>query len=81
MGKQTERFARAEHQLWQSVGVAPEVRHVRLRTGEMVRVQETGEGPPVLLIHGAANAGTSWMSLMAAPPTSDASRWTAPAAG
>jgi pimeloyl-ACP methyl ester carboxylesterase len=34
----------------------------------MVRVQETGEGPPVLLIHGAANAGTSWMSLMAKLP-------------
>jgi pimeloyl-ACP methyl ester carboxylesterase len=34
----------------------------------MVRVQETGSGPPVLLIHGAANAGTSWMSLMAKLP-------------
>ncbi len=41
---------------------------MRLRTGEMVRVQETGDGPPVLLIHGAANAGTSWMSLMAELP-------------
>jgi pimeloyl-ACP methyl ester carboxylesterase len=41
---------------------------VRLRTGGMVRVQETGDGPPVLLIHGAANAGTSWMSLMAKLP-------------
>jgi pimeloyl-ACP methyl ester carboxylesterase len=34
----------------------------------MVRVQETGDGPPVLLVHGAANAGTSWMSLMAKLP-------------
>ena len=41
---------------------------MRLRTGEMVRVQETGSGPPVLLVHGAANAGTSWMSLMAKLP-------------
>lgn len=41
---------------------------MRLRTGEMVRVQETGDGPPVLLIHGAANAGTSWMSLIAKLP-------------
>lgn len=32
---------------------------VRLRTGETVRVQETGEGPPALLILGAVNAGTS----------------------
>jgi pimeloyl-ACP methyl ester carboxylesterase len=34
----------------------------------MVRVQETGDGPPVLLVHGATNAGTSWMSLMAELP-------------
>ena len=46
----------------------PGDRRVRLRTGEMVRVQETGDGPPVLLIHGASNAGTSWMSLMAKLP-------------
>ncbi len=68
MGKQIERFRRAEQALWQSVGVVPEERRVRLRTGETVRVQETGEGPPVLLIHGASNAGTSWMSLMAELP-------------
>ena len=34
----------------------------------MVRVQEAGEGHPVLFIHGAANAGTSWMSLVGALP-------------
>lgn len=68
MGKQIERFRRAEQRLWESVGVRPTERRVRLRTGEMVRVQETGDGPPVLLIHGAANAGTSWMSLMARLP-------------
>ena len=68
MGKQIERFRRCELQLWESVGVAPSERRVRLRTGEMVRVQETGSGPPVLLVHGAANAGTSWMSLMAKLP-------------
>lgn len=68
MGKQIERLLEAERKLWHSVGVEPEVRHVRLRTGETVRVQATGDGPPVLLIHGAANAGTSWMSLMAALP-------------
>jgi 2-hydroxy-6-oxonona-2,4-dienedioate hydrolase len=68
MGKQIERFRRAEQRLWESVGVRPTERRVRLRTGEMIRVQETGDGPPVLLIHGAANAGTSWMSLMARLP-------------
>ena len=68
MGKKIERFHQAEQRLWESVGVAPVERRVQLRTGEMVRVQETGEGPPVLLIHGAVNAGASWASLMAELP-------------
>ncbi len=68
MGKQIERFRQAEQRLWQSVGVEPRERRVQLRTGEMVRVQETGEGPPVLLIHGVTVAGSTWMSLMAALP-------------
>ena len=34
--------------------------------GETVRIQEVGEGEPVLFVHGAANAGTSWLQLMAA---------------
>jgi 2-hydroxy-6-oxonona-2,4-dienedioate hydrolase len=68
MGKQIDRYRQSEQRLWESVGVKPRDRRVRLRTGEMVRVQETGDGPPVLLIHGAANAGTSWMSLMAKLP-------------
>lgn len=68
MRKQIERLRQAEQRLWESVGVQPTERRARLRTGETVRVQETGEGPPVLFIHGAANAGTSWMSLMAKLP-------------
>jgi len=68
MRKQIDRYRRSERRLWESVGVNPTDRRVRLRSGEMVRVQETGDGPPVLFIHGAANAGTSWMSLMAKLP-------------
>lgn len=68
MGKQIERFRQSEQRLWESVGVEPTERQVRLRTGGIVRVQETGDGPPVLLVHAAANAGTSWMSLMAKLP-------------
>lgn len=60
-----ERFRQSEQRLWESVGLEPSDRRVRLRDGGTVRVQETGDGPPVLLVHGAANAGTSWMSLMA----------------
>ncbi len=66
MTEQLERFRAAEDRLWQSVDVVPQERRVRLRTGETVRVLETGDGPVVLFIHGASNAGTSWVSLMAA---------------
>ena len=31
-------------------------------------MQETGEGPPVLFVHGGMNGGTSWSSLMARLP-------------
>jgi pimeloyl-ACP methyl ester carboxylesterase len=63
-----ERFRQNEQRLWDSVGLAPTEQQILLQTGETVRVQETGDGPPVLLIHGAANAGASWMSLMAKLP-------------
>lgn len=66
MRNQIDGFRQAEQRLWQSVGVMPEERLVRLHSGERVRVQETGQGHPVLFVHGASNAGTSWMSLMAA---------------
>ena len=66
MDDELGRFREAEGRLWHSVGVVPQERRVQLRTGENVRVQETGDGPPVLFVHGASNAGTSWMSLMAA---------------
>lgn len=59
---------RCERRLWELVGVVPEERRVRLRSGGAVRVQEAGDGHPVLFVHGAANAGTSWMSLVAALP-------------
>ena len=66
MNARIDNFRAAERRLWERVGLTPEERRVRLATGEMVRVQEVGEGHPVLFIHGAVNAGTSWMSLVAA---------------
>lgn len=68
VARRLERFIEAERSLWDSVGLTPSERMVPLRTGEVVRVQETGDGPPVLLIHGASNAGASWASLMARLP-------------
>jgi pimeloyl-ACP methyl ester carboxylesterase len=35
------------------------------RTGVTVRVQEVGQGPPVVFVHGASNCGTSWAGLVA----------------
>ena len=64
-----QRFRAAETRLWQSVGVAPAERHVRLdRTGVTVRLLEVGVGPAVVFVHGATNGATSWASLAARLP-------------
>ncbi len=68
MGNDLDRYRDAERRLWQRVGLTPTERFLDLAGGERVRVQETGDGPPVLFIHGAMNAGTSWFELMAAMP-------------
>lgn len=54
-------YRHAEERFWRSVGGQPRERRVRLdRLGINVRVQEVGEGPPVLYLHGGPNAGTTW---------------------
>ena len=59
------RYREAEQRLWASVGVSPTERRVHLaRTGVTARVQEVGEGPAVVFVHGASNAGTSWATLV-----------------
>lgn len=61
-----DRYRRAEEALWSSVGVAPTEHLVHLeRTDATVRVLEVGDGPPVVFVHGASNAGTSWAPLAA----------------
>src|SRR4029453_13454196 len=60
------RYREAEGRVWASVGVTPTEQRVRLeRTGLTVRVQEVGQGPAVVLVHGASNSGTSWAGLVA----------------
>jgi pimeloyl-ACP methyl ester carboxylesterase len=56
----------AEATLWATIGRRPTAEHqVRLpTTGTTVRIQETGEGPPVLFIHGGPNAGATWVPLL-----------------
>jgi pimeloyl-ACP methyl ester carboxylesterase len=59
-------YRQAERSLWQSLGLSPTERRVDLvRNGVTVRVQEVGEGPPVLFVHGTSTCGSSWASLAA----------------
>lgn len=59
-------YRRAEKILWSRMACSPSERMVRLeRIGTEVRVQEVGEGEPVLFIHGGPNAGSTWAPLVA----------------
>jgi len=60
------RFRSSERAVWASVRVTPSERRVRLvRTGCTVRVQESGSGPAVLFVHGAASGETRCADLVA----------------
>jgi pimeloyl-ACP methyl ester carboxylesterase len=73
VGTDEERYRAAERRMWDSVRVSPTERYLQLaRTGTTVRVQEAGEGPPMLLVHGASNSGVSWAELVT---RLDAFRW------
>jgi 2-hydroxy-6-oxonona-2,4-dienedioate hydrolase len=62
-------YRAAEGRLWKSVGVEPVERWLHLERNDVdVRVQEVGEGPPVLFIHGASTSGASWATLVARFP-------------
>jgi 2-hydroxy-6-oxonona-2,4-dienedioate hydrolase len=60
------RYREAERRLWESFGLTPAERRVRLAgAGLTVRVQEVGQGPAVVLVHGTSNSGASWAGLVA----------------
>lgn len=59
------RYHDAERRVWDSLGVTPLEYRVTLQSGGEVRVQEVGDGPPVVFIHGVSVAGTSWCHLAA----------------
>jgi pimeloyl-ACP methyl ester carboxylesterase len=65
VAKDLDRYRDAEQRIWKKLGVTPSDRRVTLRSGGRVRVQEVGEGPAVVFIHGASVAGTSWCHLAA----------------
>ena len=59
------KYRAAEERLWASVGREPKEHFVRLSgTGTRVRVQEVGEGPPALFLHGGPNSGSTWAPLL-----------------
>jgi pimeloyl-ACP methyl ester carboxylesterase len=60
------RYREAEHRLWESVSATPSEQRLRLdRTGVTVRVQEVGEGLPIVFVHGLSNGALSWATLAA----------------
>jgi 2-hydroxy-6-oxonona-2,4-dienedioate hydrolase len=63
------RYRAAEARLWRSLRVEPTESWVRLAgLGTTVRVQQLGDGPPLLFVHGGSTTGTSWADLAAALP-------------
>ncbi len=66
MAKDLSRYLEAEKRLWEHLGVTPVDRRVKLVAGGELRVQELGEGPPVVFIHGGSISGASWSKLAAA---------------
>jgi pimeloyl-ACP methyl ester carboxylesterase len=62
-------YRAAERRLWRSIGVEPTDRILHLARNDVdVRIQELGEGPPVLFLHGVNTSGASWASLAARMP-------------
>lgn len=55
--------------MWDEAGVTPRESFIDLsKTGTKLRIQETGDGPPIVFVHGASNSSTSWCGLAAALP-------------
>jgi pimeloyl-ACP methyl ester carboxylesterase len=57
-------YRAAEQRLWQSHAVTPIEHRLHLAQNDVtVRIQEVGEGRPLLFIHGANTSGASWAAL------------------
>jgi len=62
-------FGDAERRLFEACGVQVASRRVRLADPALaVRVIESGEGPPLLLVHGSGMSASTWAPLMAHLP-------------
>lgn len=59
------RYRQAEKALWEFFRCEPNTSVISLAcTGTQVRIQEIGEGEPVLFIHGGPNSGTTWAPIL-----------------
>lgn len=61
-----DEYRRIEQRLWESVGLSPSERDLGLASCATVRIQEVGEGPPVVFVHGGTSSGANWAPLIAA---------------
>ena len=58
-------FERAEQRLFEACGVEVTRRRVRLADPPLaMRVLETGDGPPLVLVHGSGMSASTWAPLM-----------------
>lgn len=56
----------AEAAFWNTIGRTPTESYIRLpRIGTDVRIQEVGEGEPVVFVHGGINAGSTFVPMLA----------------
>jgi 2-hydroxy-6-oxonona-2,4-dienedioate hydrolase len=63
------RYREAERRLWTSLRVVPTERTLDLpRLATTVRIQEAGDGPAVVFVHGANTSGASWAAIAAGLP-------------
>jgi pimeloyl-ACP methyl ester carboxylesterase len=65
MTRDLDPYRAAEHALWRRFEASPTERLLELGSGMRVRIQELGEGPPVLFLHGVMTAGSAFAPLAA----------------
>lgn len=64
MSASHDHFQAADRAFWSYFGLRPTERRLNLNSGLTVRIQEIGEGPPALFVHGAMTAGSNYASLV-----------------
>ena len=67
--KKIKQYRAAEDELFQFYNLERREHFIPIAPlGIQVRVQETGQGPPILFIHGGPNAGSTWAELASMLP-------------